>query len=154
LAQIQLITIPIYLGDDGSEDFEAPELVMDNIEAEPLTSWEREHQAYQKLCRGEGHIPERWDILIFNLNYIYVFCFAFYFISLFKTKYFFCSIKSKMYCYYSHGHNAYLKIMPYPVEIVSLEPRIEIYHQVLNDPEIELIKELATPKVRILLVYQ
>jgi prolyl 4-hydroxylase len=42
--------------------------------------------------------------------------------------------------------------MPYKVEIVSLEPYIEIYHQVLNDDEIETVKELATPRVRILLL--
>ena len=48
-----------YLGDDGSEDFEEPELVMDEIEEEPLTAWEREHQSYQKLCRGEGQVPIR-----------------------------------------------------------------------------------------------
>ena len=57
-----------------------------------------------------------------------------------------------MYCYYNHGYSAYLKIMPFPVEIVSLEPRIEIYHQVLNDDEIETVKELATPRVRNLLM--
>ena len=45
--------------DDGSEDFEEPELVMDEIEEEPLTSWEREYQSYQKLCRGEGQVPIR-----------------------------------------------------------------------------------------------
>ena len=56
-----------------------------------------------------------------------------------------------MYCYYSHGHNAYLKILPYKVEIVSLEPKIEIYHEVLSNDEIETVKELATPRVRILL---
>ena len=56
---MQILIIPIYLGDDGSEDFEEPELVMDSIEEEPLTQWDREHQAYQKLCRGEGRIPER-----------------------------------------------------------------------------------------------
>ena len=47
------------IGDDGSEDYEEPELVMEKIEEEPLTAWEREHQSYQKLCRGERQVPER-----------------------------------------------------------------------------------------------
>ena len=54
-----------------------------------------------------------------------------------------------MYCYYSHGHHDYLKIIPYKVEIVSLMPRIDIYHEVLNEDEIETVKELAMPRVRI-----
>merc|ERR1712038_169999 len=103
-------------GDDGSEDFEEPELVMDEIEDEPLTAWDREHQAYQKLCRGEGQVP--------------------------------ISVKSKMYCYYSHGHSAYLKIIPYKVETVSLNPRVDLYHEVLSDYEIDVIKELATPRFK------
>ena len=48
-----------FIGDDGSEDYEEPELVMEKIEEEPLTTWEREHQSYQKLCRGEKQVPER-----------------------------------------------------------------------------------------------
>jgi len=103
-------------GDDGSEDFEEPELIMDEIEEEPLTAWDREHQAYQKLCRGEGQVP--------------------------------ISVKSKMYCFNSHGHNAYLKIMPYKVETVSLDPRVDLYYNVLSDYEIDVIKELATPRFK------
>ena len=53
-----------------------------------------------------------------------------------------------MSCYYSHGHSAYLKFMPYKVEIVSLEPRVDLYYDVLSDYEIDVIKELATPRVR------
>ena len=58
-----------YLGDDGSEDFEEPELVMDEIEEEPLTAWEREHQSYQKLCRGEGQVPIRYFKNDLKLSY-------------------------------------------------------------------------------------
>ena len=53
------ISLYLFLGDDGLEDLEEPELVIAEIEEEPLTAYEREHQAYQKLCRGEGQVPER-----------------------------------------------------------------------------------------------
>ena len=39
-----------------SEDFEEPELVIFEIEEEPLTAWD---QSYKKLCRGEGQVPIR-----------------------------------------------------------------------------------------------
>ena len=52
-----------------------------------------------------------------------------------------------MYCYFSHGTHAHLKIIPYKVEIVSLEPRVDLFYEVLNDAEINVIKELATPRV-------
>ena len=55
-----------------------------------------------------------------------------------------------MFCYYSHGHNAYLKIIPYKVETVSLDPRVDLYHDVLSDYEIDVIKELATPRVNLM----
>ena len=55
-----------------------------------------------------------------------------------------------MFCFNSHGHNAYLKIMPYKVETVSLDPRVDLYYNVLSDYEIDVIKELATPRVRII----
>jgi len=103
-------------GDDGSEDYEEPELVMEKIEEEPLTAWEREHQSYQKLCRGERQVLE--------------------------------SVRSKMYCYYNHGTHDYLKLIPYKVEIVSLDPKVELYYEVLSDTEIDTIKELATPRFK------
>ena len=55
-----------------------------------------------------------------------------------------------MFCYYSHGHNAYLKIIPYKVETVSLDPRVDLYYDVLSDYEIDVIKELATPRVNLM----
>ena len=62
------------------------------------------------------------------------------------------SVKSKMFCYYSHGQNAYLKIIPYKVETVSLDPRVDLYYDVLSDYEIDVIKELATPRVNLSLM--
>ena len=59
-----------------------------------------------------------------------------------------------MFCYYSHGHNAYLKIIPYKVETVSLDPRVDLYYDVLSDYEIDVIKELATPRVNLMPYYQ
>ena len=59
-----------------------------------------------------------------------------------------------MFCFYSHGKNAYLKIIPYKVETVSLNPRVDLYHDVLSDSEIDVIKELATPRVRIFGIIQ
>ena len=52
-----------------------------------------------------------------------------------------------MYCYYNHGTHDYLKLIPYKVEIVSLDPKVELYYEVLSDMEIDTIKELATPRV-------
>ena len=59
-----------------------------------------------------------------------------------------------MFCYYSHGKNVYLKIAPYKVETVSLNPKVDLYHDVLSDYEIDVIKELATPRVRIFGIFQ
>jgi prolyl 4-hydroxylase len=58
------------------------------------------------------------------------------------------SVKSKLYCYISHGRHAYLKLIPYKVEVASLKPRIEIYHEMLQDHEIEMVKKLATPRFK------
>ena len=52
-----------------------------------------------------------------------------------------------MYCYYNHGTHDYLKLSPYKVEIVSLDPKVELYYEMLSDMEIDTIKELATPRV-------
>ena len=57
------------------------------------------------------------------------------------------SVRSKMYCYYNHGTHDYLKLSPYKVEIVSLDPKVELYYEMLSDMEIDTIKELATPRV-------
>ena len=62
-------------------------------------------------------------------------------------KTFFFSVRSKMYCYYNHGTHDYLKLSPYKVEIVSLDPKVELYYEMLSDMEIDTIKELATPRV-------
>ena len=59
----------------------------------------------------------------------------------------FFSVRSKMYCYYNHGTHDYLKLSPYKVEIVSLDPKVELYYEMLSDMEIDTIKELATPRV-------
>ena len=121
---------------------------MDEIEEEPLTAWDREHQAYQKLCRGEGQVPIR---SVDCLKDVILTTVVFHHSSLHKLYILFnFSVKSKMFCYYSHGHNAYLKIIPYKVETVSLDPRVDLYHDVLSDYEIDVIKELATPRVNLM----
>lgn len=51
-------------------------------------------------------------------------------------------------CRYYHGDNKYLMIGPLREEIVLLVPNIKLYHNVLYDNEIEMIKELAKPKVK------
>ncbi|XP_042891211.1 prolyl 4-hydroxylase subunit alpha-1-like isoform X2 [Penaeus japonicus] len=78
-----------------------------------LQTWQIERQAYERLCRGEGKLPEK---LVSRLN-----------------------------CFYKSGPSAYLRLSPVKTEIVHIHPTISIYHDVLTDGEIAVIKELATP---------
>lgn len=50
-------------------------------------------------------------------------------------------------CSFQNGPSNYLKIGPVKAELAHINPTIHIYHEVLNDDEIAVIKELATPMV-------
>ncbi|KAG0701730.1 Prolyl 4-hydroxylase subunit alpha-1 [Chionoecetes opilio] len=57
-------------------------------------------------------------------------------------------VTSKLHCYYQRGPSDYLKIVPAKAELVHVNPTIHIYHDVLSDQEISVIKALATPMFR------
>lgn len=50
-------------------------------------------------------------------------------------------------CKYVTNKSPFLKIAPLKLEEVSLDPYIVVYHDVIYDAEIELIKSFALPKV-------
>lgn len=54
-------------------------------------------------------------------------------------------VVAKLYCYYQHGPSDFLIISPVKAEVVHIHPTVTIYHDVLSDSEIAVIKELATP---------
>ena len=58
--------------------------------------------------------------------------------------------KSKLKCQYNFGFHSYLTFMPYKEEVMSLKPRVSVFHEVLSDREIASIKELAFQRVRML----
>lgn len=52
-------------------------------------------------------------------------------------------------CFYStSGGNPILILAPVKVEVIYKDPDIVMFHDVISDKEIEIIKELATPNVR------
>lgn len=48
---------------------------------------------------------------------------------------------------FQNGPSDYLKIGPVKTELAHIHPTVYIYHDVLSDYEISVIKELATPMV-------
>lgn len=54
---------------------------------------------------------------------------------------------AKLKCKYVTNSSPFLKIAPLKVEEASLEPYIVVYHEVMYDNEIEIIKQLAKPRV-------
>lgn len=50
-------------------------------------------------------------------------------------------------CRYLTNNLPFLKIAPFKLEEVALEPYIVVYHDVMSDKEIEIVKELSQPKV-------
>ena len=57
------------------------------------------------------------------------------------------TMESEVYCYYKQDR-PFLKLAPIKVEIVRFDPLAVIFHQVISDYEISVVKELATPRVR------
>ena len=53
-------------------------------------------------------------------------------------------------CWYDSRQQPYLILMPIKVEQQSIEPAIYTFHDILNEEEIEKIKEIAKPLVSIL----
>ncbi|XP_065087046.1 prolyl 4-hydroxylase subunit alpha-1-like [Ochlerotatus camptorhynchus] len=55
---------------------------------------------------------------------------------------------SKLKCRYVTNKSAFLKIAPLKLEEANLKPYIVVYHEVISDAEIELVKRLAKPRFR------
>jgi len=55
---------------------------------------------------------------------------------------------AKLKCRYVTNKSSFLKIGPLKLEEASLKPYIVVYHDVLYDREIELIKQMAKPRFR------
>ena len=58
-------------------------------------------------------------------------------------------IAAKLYCRYVTNNVPFFFLQPLKMEEAYLNPRIEVYHGVLEDDEIETVKKLATPRVNI-----
>ena len=50
-------------------------------------------------------------------------------------------------CRYINNNSAFLKIAPLKIEEANLNPYIVVFHDIMYDSEIELIKKLAKPRV-------
>lgn len=57
------------------------------------------------------------------------------------------TMESQTYCYLKRD-KPFLKLAPIKVEIVRYEPLVVIFHQVISDYEISVVKELATPRLK------
>ena len=55
---------------------------------------------------------------------------------------------SKLTCRYMHNNVPFLKIAPLKLEQMSLDPYIVVYHDVMYDNEIEVIKKIAKPRFK------
>lgn len=56
-------------------------------------------------------------------------------------------ILAQLKCRYVMDKSPFLKISPIKLEEVSLNPHVVVYHDVIYDREIELIKQMAKPRV-------
>ncbi len=57
------------------------------------------------------------------------------------------AVLSKLKCKYMTNRSPFLKIAPLKLEEACLKPYIVIYHNVLSDAEIDVIKNVAKPRV-------
>lgn len=60
------------------------------------------------------------------------------------------NITSKLRCMYVDNGIPHLKFAPFKMEEAYLDPRIVIFHDVIYDSEIEEIKKMAQPRVRLI----
>lgn len=58
------------------------------------------------------------------------------------------AILSQLSCRYTDNNVPFLKIAPLKIEHIYLDPHIVVYHDVMYDSEIEVIKEMAKPRFR------
>uniref|UniRef100_A0A034WBR4 procollagen-proline 4-dioxygenase n=1 Tax=Bactrocera dorsalis TaxID=27457 RepID=A0A034WBR4_BACDO len=60
---------------------------------------------------------------------------------------------SKLYCVYNTTTTAFLKLAPLKMEILSLDPYLVIFHDVMSDEEIATLQRMAQPVLRRATVY-
>lgn len=51
-------------------------------------------------------------------------------------------------CRYVHDKSPFLKIAPLKMEEANIDPYIVVYHQVIHDTEIEILKAISKERVR------
>ena len=57
------------------------------------------------------------------------------------------SMRDQLYCSYTSGSSAFLKLQPVKQEVMSLHPQIVIYHDLISEDEMKIFKLLSEPKV-------
>jgi prolyl 4-hydroxylase len=55
---------------------------------------------------------------------------------------------SKLFCRYVDNNVPFLKLAPLKLEQISIDPYIVVYHEVMYDNEIEIIKRMAKPRFK------
>uniref|UniRef100_A0A1A9ZZK9 procollagen-proline 4-dioxygenase n=1 Tax=Glossina pallidipes TaxID=7398 RepID=A0A1A9ZZK9_GLOPL len=60
----------------------------------------------------------------------------------------FSTIPSKLYCIYNTTTTAFLRLAPFKMEFLSLDPYIALYHDVLTDREIVTLKDLVKTNLK------
>lgn len=65
----------------------------------------------------------------------------------------FANQQSKLYCVYNTTTTAFLKLAPLKMEILSLDPYLVIFHDVMSDEEIVTLQLMARPVLRRATVY-
>ncbi|XP_004521307.1 prolyl 4-hydroxylase subunit alpha-1-like [Ceratitis capitata] len=65
----------------------------------------------------------------------------------------FTTHNTKFYCIYNKTTTAFLKLAPLKMEIISLDPYLVIFHDVMSDGEIRSLQEMAKPILRRATVY-
>ena len=110
-----------------------------NSEAKVQTS-QTERMEYEETCR-EGRSIVRFIPMCICLAKAVVRCFS--------TQP--PEDHHKLTCFYwTNNHNPRLVIRPAKVEVVFPEPNIYILHDIISEPEMARLKELAEPKVKFL----
>ncbi|RXG58866.1 Prolyl 4-hydroxylase subunit alpha-1 [Armadillidium vulgare] len=54
----------------------------------------------------------------------------------------------KFKCYLQHGPGSFLRIAPVKAEVMHINPTITIYHDIIYEEEMDVIKQLAIPKFK------
>lgn len=57
------------------------------------------------------------------------------------------ALLSQLFCYYERSTSNFLKLAPIKVEQVNKEPQVLLFHEIVYDSEIKLMKDLTRPKV-------